>query len=282
MSRKSSTKKNKQRDCNDPTMAELADRHKLYELSVQCSESEIDFVDATFKSIRKKNAKLLREDFCGTANVCCDWVKRRKNNKAIGVDIDSEVVEWGENNNLDKLAEAESSRIQLINENVLTVQTEPVEIISAMNFSYWLFKSRKDLKHYFQSVHNALAPSGILFMDAYGGYDSFKEIKEKTKHKKHKFTYIWEQEKYDPISGELTCHIHFKFPDGSKLKKAFSYSWRLWTLPEIRELLDEVGFSKVTIYWQGFDEDGDPDGDFKPTTEGEADPSWICYLSAEK
>jgi len=281
MSRKPSTKKNKKHH-GSPTMAEQADRHTLYELSVQCSESEIDFVDATFKSIRKQSAKILREDFCGTANVCCDWVQRRKSNRAIGVDIDPEVLEWGQKNNLCKLTETESSHIQLFNENVLTVQTEPAEIISAMNFSYWLFKSRDELKQYFQSVHNALADNGILFLDAYGGYDSFKEVKEKTKHKKHKFTYIWEQEKYDPISGELTCHIHFKFPDGSKLKKAFSYNWRLWTLPEIRELLNETGFSNITIYWQGFDEDGDPDGDFKPALEGEADASWICYISAEK
>jgi len=281
MSRKSSTTKNKKHHSSS-TMAEQADRHTLYELSVQCSESEIDFVDATFKSIRKQSAKILREDFCGTANVCCDWVKRRKSNHAIGVDIDSEVLEWGQKNNLCKLTKAESSRIQLFNENVLTVQTEPAEIISAMNFSYWLFKSRDELKQYFQSVHSALADNGILFLDAYGGYDSFKEVKEKTKHKKHKFTYIWEQEKYDPISGELTCHIHFKFPDGSKLKNAFSYNWRLWTLPEIRELLNETGFSNITIYWQGFDEDGDPDGDFKPAIEGEADASWICYISAEK
>jgi len=281
MSGKSSTKKNIKHH-SSPTMAEQADRHTLYELSVQCSESEIDFVDATFKSIRKQSAKILREDFCGTANVCCDWVKRRKSNHAIGVDIDPEVLEWGQKNNLCKLTEAENSRIQLFNENVLTVQTEPAEIISAMNFSYWLFKSREELKQYFQSVHSALADNGILFLDAYGGYDSFKEIKEKTKHKKHKFTYIWEQEKYDPISGELICHIHFKFSDGSKLKKAFSYNWRLWTLAEIRELLNETGFSNITIYWQGFDEDGDPDGDFKPTIEGEADASWICYISAEK
>ncbi len=282
MSRKSSDKKNKTRCSNGPTMAERADRHKLYELSVQCSESEIDFVDATFKAIRKQRAKILREDFCGTANVCCDWVKRRRNNHAIGVDIDPEVLEWGQKNNLSKLTKSQSSRIQLFNENVLTVQTEAAEIISAMNFSYWLFKSRKELKHYFQSVHTALADNGVLFLDAYGGYDSFRDIKEKTKHKKHKFTYIWEQEKYEPISGELTCHIHFKFPDGSKLKNAFSYNWRLWTLPEIRELLEETGFNNITVYWQGFDEDGEPDGDFKPTTEGEADPSWICYISAEK
>jgi len=263
-------------------MAELADRHKLYELSVQCTESEIDFIDATFKTIRKQNAKILREDFCGTANICCDWVRRRKTNAAIGVDIDAEVLAWGEKNNLSKLKKTQVSRIKLLNEDVLTVQTEPAEIISAMNFSYWLFKSRQDLKEYFQRTHAALADNGVLFLDAYGGYDSFKEIKEKTKIKKHKFTYIWEQEKYEPISGELTCHIHFKFSDGSKLKKAFSYTWRLWTLPEIRELLEEAGFSNITIYWQGFDEDGEPDGDFKPVIEGEADPSWICYISAEK
>jgi len=282
MSRKSTPKKNKKPHNDGPTMAELADRHKLYELSVQCSESEIDFVDDTFKEIRKQRAKILREDFCGTANVCCDWVKRRKSNHAIGVDIDPEVLEWGQQNNLSKLPESQSSRIQLFNENVLTVKTTPAEIISAMNFSYWLFKSRTELKQYFESVHKALADNGILFLDAYGGYDSFRDIKEKTKHKKHKFTYIWEQEKYEPISGELTCHIHFKFPDGSKLKNAFSYNWRLWTLPEIQELLAETGFNNITIYWQGFDEEGEPDGDFKPATEGEADPSWICYISAEK
>ncbi len=282
MSRKPLGKKNRRRHNSGSTMAASADRHKLYEISVQCSESEIDFIDDTFTSIRGQRAKTLREDFCGTANVCCEWVKRRKSNHAIGVDNDPEVLQWGQKNNLSKLTKTQSSRIQLLNDDVLTAQSEAAEIISAMNFSYWLFRSRKELKHYFKNVHSALADNGVLFLDAYGGYDSFREIKEKTKHKKHKFTYIWEQEQYEPISGELICHIHFKFSDGSKLKKAFSYHWRLWTLPEIRELLEEAGFGKITVYWQGTGEDGEPDGDFKPTTEGEADPSWICYLSAEK
>ena len=282
MSSKPSSKREKKRHNSGLTMAASADRHKLYELSVQCSESEIDFVDDTFKSIRGQHATILREDFCGTANVCCEWVRRRKDNHAIGVDVDPEVLEWGQKNSLSKLTKAQSSRIQLLNEDVLTVQSEAAEIISAMNFSYWLFRSRKELGHYFKKVQGALANHGVLFLDAYGGYDSFREIKEKTKHKKHRFTYIWEQERYDPISGELICHIHFKFSDGSKLKKAFSYHWRLWTLPEIRELLEEAGFSNITFYWQGVDEEGEPDGDFKPATEGEADPSWICYISAEK
>jgi len=60
------------------SMAEQADRHQLYEESVQCSEAEIDFVESTFKKIRKRKPLTLREDFCGTAAVCCEWVKRNK------------------------------------------------------------------------------------------------------------------------------------------------------------------------------------------------------------
>ena len=266
------------------SMADTADRHKLYELSVQCAEAEIDFVDETFKKLRGRRARLLREDFCGTANVCCEWVKRRKFNRAIGVDLDGSVLDWGKTNRVGALKPSERKRISLLEENVLTVKTEPAEIISAMNFSYWLFKDRKQLKRYFKRVHNQLADDGILFMDAYGGYDSYKEIEEEREIEDGDttFTYTWEQEKYEPISGNLICHIHFDFEDGSRMDRAFSYDWRLWNLPEIRELLAEAGFSRVTVYWQGFDEDGEPDGEFVPVDEGEADAGWICYITAEK
>ena len=32
-------------------------------------------------------------------------------------------------------------------------------------------------------------------------------------------------------------------------------------VPEIRDLLEEAGFRNVTVYWQGWDEDGEADGD---------------------
>jgi cyclopropane fatty-acyl-phospholipid synthase-like methyltransferase len=269
---------------NKKSMAHSADRHHLYELSVQCAEAEIEFVDDTFKQLRGRRAKLLREDFCGTANVCCEWVQRRKNNRAIGVDIDDEVLSWGKKNNLGKLGKSEKERISLLRENVLEVKTEAPEIISAMNFSYWLFKQRSQLKEYFKRVRKSLANDGIFFMDAYGGYDSFKQIEEEREIEGEGFNYIWEQEKYDPISGTLICHIHFAFDDGSRWDNAFTYDWRLWTLPEIRELLAEAGFSNITIYWQGWDEDGEPDGIFTPVKEGDpdADAGWICYITAEK
>ena len=266
------------------TLAQQADPYRLYELAVQCAEAEIGFVDETYRSIRGQNAALLREDFCGTANVSCEWVRRRRGNSAIGVDIDPQVLDWSLSNNVARLTPGQQKRIRLLRSDVLKASTEAPDIVSAMNFSYWLFRERRQLKHYFRAVRAALADDGIFFLDAYGGYDSFRSIQEEREIDADgwRFTYIWEQEKYEPISGGLICNIHFAFPDGSRLDQAFRYAWRLWTLPEIRELLAEVGFSRVVTYWQGWDEDGEPDGDFRPVDEGEADAGWICYLSAEK
>jgi len=278
------SKKSKRHKKSKPGMAATADRHQLYELSVQCAEAEVDFVDATFNRLRKRKAKLLREDFCGTANVCCEWVKRGSRRHAIGVDLDPEVLQWGRDNNLARLSKKRHERITLLKENVMDVQTEPPDVISAMNFSYWLLQDRAQLKQYFQRVHAALKDDGIFFLDAYGGYDSHKEIVEEREIDDggKGFTYIWEQAAFNPITHAMQCHIHFAFPDGSKMRKAFSYQWRLWTLPEIQDLLGESGFHRVTVYWQGWDKRGEPDGDFKPTVSADADAGWICYLTAEK
>ncbi|MEA3278096.1 MAG: class I SAM-dependent methyltransferase [Pseudomonadota bacterium] len=266
------------------SLADQADPHRLYELSVQCPEAEVDFIDKSFRLLRGRSAHLLREDFCGTASVCCEWVKRRKANRAFGVDIDREVVDWGRRHNLSKLPDDRVGRVTLLEQDVLEVETRAPDIISAMNFSYWLLKDRTSIKRYFERVRGALKEDGIFFLDAYGGYDSFRVITEERQIEGDgaDFTYVWEQEQYDPITGRLVCHIHFAFPDGSRQERAFSYDWRLWTLPEIRELLAEAGFSRVICYWQGWDENGEPDGLFVPAEEGEPDAGWIAYLTAEK
>lgn len=274
--------KKKTRSRRKPALSELADPHRLYELSVQYPPAEIDFVDATFKTLTGRTARTLREDFCGTAQVCCEWVTRRKTNQAIGVDLDSEVLDWARKHNLDKLTAGQRERINLIPQDVLETDLGPLDMILAMNFSYWLFKERSQLKRYFAAARDNLTDGGVLFLDAYGGSESFQEITEEQPIEDGEFTYIWEQESYDPVSGHLVCHIHFVFPDKSRLERAFSYDWRLWTLPELRDLLHEVGFSQVTVYWQGWEENGEPDGVFEPVEEGEADESWICYISALK
>jgi len=263
-----------------PTQAELADRHTLYENSVQDSETEIDFVDETFEAIRGRKMSLLREDFSGTSSVCCEWVKRRPDNLAIGVDLDEEVLQWGRDHNLSKLTDEQRSRITLLQEDVLTVETDAPDCVLAMNFSYWYFKERSLQISYFKRIFDSLNDEGVFFLDAFGGYEAFQEMEESTEY--DDFVYTWDQSEYNPITGDYVCHIHFEFPDGSKMKNAFTYEWRLWTMPEIREMLLEAGFKKVTTYWEGEDEDGDGDGNYEPTDQGEADAGWVCYISAEK
>ena len=80
----------------------------------------------------------------------------------------------------------------------------------------------------------------------------------------------------------MRTHIHFEFPDGSKIKKAFTYEWRLWTAPEICELLLEAGFENPVVYWEQEDEDGEGNGEYCPESKGDADLAWISYIVAPK
>jgi cyclopropane fatty-acyl-phospholipid synthase-like methyltransferase len=263
------------------TKASAADPHKCYEFSVQAVDTEIDMIDQTFKTLRGRKATTLREDFCGTANTSCEWVRRRKSNRAIAVDYNQEVLDWGNENNLAKLNKGQQDRLTLSHCNVLEHGGEKVDVILAMNFSFQIFQTRDQLRHYFATAREGLTDDGVLFIDAFGGHESYRETKEKTRYKK--FTYYWDQAKYDPITGYMLCYIHFKFKDGSWLKRAFSYEWRMYTLPELQEILYEAGFKNVIVYWEGTDEEsGEGNGEYSPAEHGEDDPAWIVYLSAEK
>ncbi|MDE0789419.1 MAG: class I SAM-dependent methyltransferase [Woeseiaceae bacterium] len=264
------------------TMADKADIHELYELSVQNVEHEIEFLQVTFKSLTGRTAYLFREDFCGTASASCQWVRQGSDFQAIGVDIEPSVLEWGRLNRIAKLDSENQARVSLIEADVLTVETPKVDLLAAFNFSFFIFDTRNSLRTYFEKAHAALKDDGVFFCDMFGGPEAQEETKEKTKHEEHGFSYIWHQAKFHPITNFIRCHIHFHFKDGSKIKKAFTYEWRLWSAPEIKELLLEAGFSKATVYWEGEDEDGEGNGEFTPDEKGEADLAWIAYVVAEK
>ena len=264
------------------TMAEKADIHELYELSVQNVEHEVEFLQTTFKSLRGRTAYLFREDFCGTASASCQWVRQGEGFQAIGVDIDPAVLDWGRRNRVARLDTEAQARVSLIESDVMNVETPKVDMLVAFNFSYFIFDTRDKLRAYFKTAYDALKDDGIFFCDMFGGPEAQEETREKTKHKKHGFTYIWHQAEFHPVTHYIRCHIHFRFKDGSKIKKAFTYEWRLWSAPELREVLLEAGFRKATVYWEGEDEDGDGNGEFTPDEEGEADLAWIAYIVAEK
>ncbi|MEM1176047.1 MAG: class I SAM-dependent methyltransferase [Pseudomonadota bacterium] len=265
---------------NHSSMADKADIHELYEASVQNVEAEVEFMQDTFEALRGRKALSFREDFCGTASACCEWVRQSESHTAVGIDIDPDVLAWGREHRIGKLPAADRARVQLIESNVLTADVPKVDAMCAFNFSYWIFEERAVMLEYLKRCLDAIKDDGILFMDLFGGPDSFDESKEKTKHEN--FTYVWEQAEFHPVTNHMQCYIHFKFPDGSKIHRAFSYAWRLWTAPELRDLLLEAGFKKATVYWEGEDEDGEGNGEFEASATGTADLAWVAYIVAEK
>src|ERR1051325_63405 len=121
------------------------DAHLLYQRSVQSPDVEIDFVDSRFRRLRGRRASRLREDFCGTAFTSCEWVRRRRTNEAIGLDLHGETLAWGREHNIAKLPPEAAVRIRLLRRNVLRPPPARVDIVLAMNFSWWVFHTRRDL-----------------------------------------------------------------------------------------------------------------------------------------
>jgi SAM-dependent methyltransferase len=260
--------------------AATSDRHELYERAVQEPEAEWTFVDRVYKERRGTLPHILREDFCGTAYAAVDWVKRRAKNVVTAIDLSQPTMDWGKRKHASMLNAEQRKRLHYVKGNVLTVKSPPADVLAAMNFSYFIWKTRAELVRYFRAAFSNVAPGGLIVLDAYGGYESFSEQTER--RDLDGFTYLWHTETYNPITGEVLNHIHFKFPDGTEMRKAFTYDWRLWTLPEIQEALEDAGFVKPAVYWEGTLKNGEGDGVFKKSRRGEACAGWIAYIVAER
>lgn len=267
--------------------AETADRHILYEESVQCVEADLDFFDRLSKTKRGRPYRLLKEDFCGTAALTSEFVRRHPENHAWGVDLHRPTLDWGIEHHLSRLGDS-VGRVTLIKDDVMNIQQPKVELVAALNFSYSVFKTRDALRRYFKNSLDSLQDDGIFVVDAFGGTEAMEAMDEDRKipasigfdgKKMPAFTYVWDQARFNAITHELLCHIHFKFADGTMMKRAFTYDWRLWTLPELQEILLEAGFSSAEVYLEGWDEEEDEaDGIFRRRTSFENMAGWVGYV----
>lgn len=265
----------------DKLTAATADKYAMYQQSVQTPEAEVAFFHDTFKERFGRVPHTLREDFCGTAAICCEWVRSRTDRVAHGFDIDPEPLQWGRECNIGSLTPEQQQRVTLHQQDVRRVKGPKGDIVAAENFSYFTFKTRKELCDYFRTVRRNLADEGMLVLDVMGGSEVIEEDR-KDKRKIGGFQYVWEHRRFDPVTHHCQYDIHFKFRDGTKLERAFSYDWRLWSIPEVRELLEEARFSESAVYWEGTDEEGEGDGTYTRCESADADPAWVSYVVAFK
>ncbi len=262
-------------------IARGADRHRLYEESVQEVEADVSLIDRLFKKRYGRSPRILREDFCGTAAMCCEWVRVHGDNRAIGIDIEPEVLEWCRTNHFPKLDADQRERVDLRLADVLEDETAGVDATCAFNFSYFCFQTRDLLLHYLRRAYASLGDEGLFVIDLYGGADA-QRIMTETREQEG-FDYVWDQHVFDPVSNHVINYIHFEFPDGSEMRRAFTYDWRLWSIPELRDLLAEAGFSESEVYWEGTDrKTNEPNGVYRKATSAPDDPAWVSYIVSYK
>lgn len=278
MGRQKKKQKDQKRKKSKNTEASRADRHDLYQRSVQEPSADAPFIHRVFKRHYGRPPRSLREDFCGTAALACHWVERHAENTACGIDLDPNPLEWGRDHNVSKLSDDQASRIKLVEGNVLDVGNSGFDITVAFNFSYMIFEERDLLLRYFKQAHSTLGDEGIFMLDVYGGPDAQRSLEETREC--DGFDYVWDQHSYDPIQARGVNYIHFEFEDGSRMRRAFHYQWRLWGIRELRDLLVEAGFSKTEVYWEGTDKKtGEGNDIYKRRETAEDDPAWVCYMA---
>ncbi|GAB4140165.1 MAG: hypothetical protein Fur0037_06620 [Planctomycetota bacterium] len=258
--------------------ARTADRHDLYQRAVQGPEADCAFFASYFRKYSGRELRLLREDFCGTAFLSCHWIRRHRENRALGVDLCGDTLAWGREHNVETLlAPDQRKRLSLVRADVRDVSRPRADFIAALNFSYSVFQRREDLAAYVRNCHKSLLPGGLLFLDAWGG--PLVQQEHTDRHRNKGFDYLWEQKSFDPIHNRIVCAIHFEFRDGSRMRDAFVYDWRLWSLPELIEVFEEAGFEDVHVLWEGTDRRTNRgNGVFRRREVGEADDTWIAYV----
>ena len=267
--------------------APTPDRHLLYTPAVQHVEHDLDALEHIYRSLNGRAPALLREDFCGTAALACEWVRRGPRRRAWGVDLHGPTLSWARRRRLSSLGSA-AGRVTLLHSDARRLTRPPVDLVVALNYSYWVFHRRAALLAYFRAARASLARGGLLCLDAFGGTEAMQELVE-TRHvpasrgpggeRVPPFRYVWEQVAFNPVEHGLRCHIHFRMRDGREMRRAFSYDWRMWTLPEIRELLAEAGFRESIVYLQDWDDEAhEALGSYSRRRRFENQQSWLAYV----
>lgn len=266
------------------------EKYPLYEASVQSPEIHAEWIGDVYKELRGKPARSLREDFCGTFKISCEWIKRHSQNTALGLDIDPEPLAFGKAHYLTELTPGQRARIKILRKNVLSPISDRVDVTMAFNFSICFFHERNELVEYFRKARKGLRKGGMLLMDLAGGPGMINEVQECKRVKMptllkapglpKKFTYVWHQQSFNPVLRNGKYAIHFRFP-GSRRKAmtdAFTYDWRMWTIPEVRDALTEAGFKDTACYWET-EFKGRGTGEFLRVEEGDNATAWIAYIA---
>ena len=258
-------------------------KYALYERSVQSPDYHAEWFVGIYKDLRGCYPQSMREDFCGTFALSCEWVKRNRRNTALGVDLDPEPLDYGRKTHLTKLTAEQRKRIKILNDNVLSITSPKVDVVLACNFSYCIFKDRVTLVRY---------PRGCLRL-ARQGRSRHPGPRRWPGHGSHPCGS--EEDGLFPRDRQVRLHLAPKILRSdharrvlrhplqaagrhSGIDNAFTYDWRLWTIPEVKDAMVEAGFKDVAVFWET-EHEGEGTGEYVRSEHGDNAYAWVAYIA---
>jgi SAM-dependent methyltransferase len=245
------------------------DKFMLYELAVTGPDRMAPFLYA----LHGKRPKKLGEDFSGTAAVSRGWLRYKRGLRAVAVDQDPDVL----------ARVPRTPGLRTLATDVLKAR-DKADVIAATNFPICYWHTRRDLLRYLRHVRSRMLRGGIFVADLYGGPLALRKSR-RTKPVKlpegGSVTYVWDQKSIDPLTMRVFNAIHFRWPDGRVMRDAFTYDWRLWSIPELRDAMAQAGFKSSEVHDRlGAAVDALGNVYVKPVEEGELERDYIVYVVA--
>jgi hypothetical protein len=248
----------------EPVMS--LDRFDCYELCVQSPRH----ITALLHGIAARDGvepMLLREDFCGSAAVSRRWIEEAmgvaethawRGRLALAIDLEAQALDRARR--FANVGAEWNGRIEFL-QGDCTAKDAPAgdrraDIVFVGNFSIGYCHARTTLMRYLRYSLSRLKDSGGIFAcDLYGGPGAFSLGQLRRRHPskgRETIHYLWSHDEADAMTGMVTNSITFEIErDGEiieQIPKAFVYRWRLWSLPELREAMLEVGFKSFEVY----------------------------------
>jgi len=250
----------------------IPDRHELYERAVQSPEMQARFLRGLLGPERRGSVTL-GEDFSAAGAIARAFLALQPDHHAVCVDLDPEALE-----RLVELLDPSLRHAMAVRNMDVFDARDPADVLAALNFSICEIHDRDRLVAYLRNARSRLNPDGVFVADLYGGADAM--VRGETEDEiLGGVRYTWEQREADPLTGRVINAMHFTLPDGTVMRDAFVYDWRLWSVPELRDAMADAGFNETEVH----DRLGgaiDDDGAVHPLTVTDPDELDDTYVVA--
>lgn len=247
------------------TTESVPSRWRLYEHCVQNIPMTLRMVEAMHAAHARSPARILHEDFSGSAAFAHAWCQSNPKRTALAIDMDPEAHADGtphprlarltaDLTRLPRTLRPDSSSARAARTNL-----SKADIIYAGNFATCEVHTRDALVAYLSRARQRLDADGVFICDLYAGPGAWRTGETRVTHPplpelpRYRVAYTWRQREADLLRGLVANEIDFALLNAKgvaihELVNAFTYHWRLWSIPEMREAMAHAGFKDVDVY----------------------------------